>query len=152
VYNKDENKFSEIFMRNNNRRPFKERVASYMVGRYGIDRLYYFLLAICFSLLVINIFLNSFVISFLESALIVFAFYRVMSRNIYKRQQENEKFIKFIDKPKKFINLQKCKRRDRDTHVYRKCPSCKNNLRLPKEKGKHIVVCPCCKNRFDVRI
>ena len=69
-------------MRNNNRRPFKERVASYMVGRYGIDRLYYFLLAICFSLLVINIFLNSFVISFLESALIVFAFYRVMSRNI----------------------------------------------------------------------
>ena len=139
-------------MRNNNRRPFRERVASYMVGRYGIDRLYYFLLAVCFGLLVINIFLNSFVISFLDSALIVYAFYRVMSRNIYKRQQENEKFIKYADKPKQFFKLQKCKNRDRKTHVYKKCPSCKNNLRLPREKGKHTVVCPCCKTRFDVKI
>lgn len=140
-------------MSNYGRRPsFRERVARYMAGRYGIDRLYYFLLAICFILIVINLFANSYLISLMESALFVYAFYRVMSRNIYKRQQENEKFIKFIDKPKKYYNLQKCKIRDRKTHVYRKCPSCKNNLRLPKEKGKHTVVCPCCKNRFDVRI
>ena len=65
---------------------------------------------------------------------------------------ENEKFIQIMDKPKRFFNLQKCKHRDRKTHVYRKCPSCKNNLRLPKEKGKHTVACPCCKHRFDVKI
>ena len=140
-------------MNNYNRRPsIRERLARYMAGRYGIDRLYYFLLAICFILIVINLFVNSYIISLLESALFVYALYRVMSRNIYKRQQENEKFIKIADQPKQFLNLQKCKRRDRDTHVYRKCPSCKNNLRLPKQKGKHTVVCPCCKNRFDVRI
>ena len=140
-------------MNNFGRRPsFRERMAEFMVGRYGIDRLYHFLLAICFILIVINLFANSLIISILESALFIYTIYRVMSRNIYKRQQENEKFIKFIDKPKKFFNLQKCKVRDRETHVYRKCPSCKNNLRLPKEKGKHTVVCPCCKNRFDVRI
>ena len=140
-------------MRNYNERPsFRERIARYMMGRYGIDRLYYFLMAVCFILIVINIFLNSLLISLLESALIIYAFYRVMSRNIYKRQQENEKFIKLADRPKKFINLQKCKKRDKGTHVYRKCPSCKNNLRLPKEKGEHTVVCPCCKHRFKVKI
>ena len=140
-------------MRNFNRRsPIRERIAGVMAGRYGTDRLYHFLLAICSILIIINIFANSFILSILESALIVYTFYRVMSRNIYKRQQENEKFIKFIDKPKKFFNLQKCKVRDHKTHVYRKCPACKNNLRLPKQKGKHTVVCPCCKNRFDVRI
>ena len=140
-------------MRDFNRRSsIRERIAGFMAGRYGTDRLYHFLLAICSILIIINIFANSFILSILESALIVYTFYRVMSRNIYKRQQENEKFIKIIDKPKKFINLQKCKVRDRETHVYRKCPSCKNNLRLPKQKGKHTVVCPCCKNRFDVRI
>ena len=140
-------------MRNFNRRsPIRERIAGFMAGRYGTDRLYHFLLAICSILIIINIFANSFILSILESALIIYTFYRVMSRNVYKRQQENEKFIKFIDKPKKFFNLQKCKVRDRETHVYRKCPACKNNLRLPKEKGKHTVVCPCCKNRFDVRI
>ena len=140
-------------MRNYNERPsFRERIARYMMGRYGIDRLYYFLMAVCFILIVINLFLNSLLISLLESALIIYAFYRVMSRNIYKRQQENEKFIKLADRPKKFINLQKCKKRDKGTHVYRKCPSCKNNLRLPKEKGEHTVVCPCCKHRFNVKI
>ena len=140
-------------MGNFGRRPsFRERMAEFMTGRYGIDRLYHFLLAICFILIVINLFVNSLVISLLESGLFIYTIYRVMSRNIYKRQQENEKFIKLIDKPKKFINLQKCKKRDRKTHVYRKCPSCKNNLRLPKEKGKHTVACPCCKHRFDVRI
>lgn len=140
-------------MSNYNGRPtFRERVARFMAGRYGIDRLYYFLLAVCFILIVINLFVNSFIISTIETALFIYTLFRAMSRNYYKRQQENERFIKMIDKPKKFFNLQKCKQRDRKTHVYRKCPSCKNNLRLPKEKGKHTVVCPCCKNRFDVRI
>ena len=140
-------------MRDFNRRPsFRERIAGFMAGRYGADRLYHFLLAICSILIIINVFVNSFILSAIEITLITYTFYRVMSRNIYKRQQENEKFIKLIDKPKKFFNLQKCKVRDRKTHVYRRCPSCKNNLRLPKQKGKHTVVCPCCKNRFDVRI
>ena len=131
---------------------FRERVARFMAGRYGADRLYYFLLAICFILIIINLFVNSLLISLAETALFAFTLYRVMSRNIYKRQQENEKFIKFIDKPMKFYNLQKCRFRDRKTHVYRKCPSCQNNLRLPKEKGKHTVACPCCKHRFEVKI
>ncbi len=140
-------------MGNYNRRPgFRERVAAFMAGRYGTDRLYYFLLAICFILIVINLFISSLAVSIIECALFAYTIFRVMSKNIYKRQQENEKFVKLIEKPKKFFNLQKCKVRDRKTHVYKKCPSCKNNLRLPKKKGKHTVVCPCCKYRFDVRI
>ena len=139
-------------MGNYNRPTMKERFARFMYGRYGVDRLYHFLLAFCFILIVINLFANSLILSLIESGLIAYTFYRVMSKNIYKRQQENEKFIKIIDKPKKFFKLQKCKRRDKDTHVYRRCPSCRNNLRLPKEKGKHTVVCPCCKHRFDVKI
>ena len=123
-----------------------------MAGRYGADRLYHFLLAICFILIVINLFIGSFVLSLLELAILGYATFRTLSKNIYKRQQENLKFLKLIEKPMKFLNLQKCKKRDRKTHVYRKCPSCKNNLRLPKQKGKHTVVCPCCKHRFDVKI
>lgn len=137
----------------NNRRPsFKERVAAFMAGRYGVDRLYYFLLAICSILIVINLFANSFIISLIETVLFIYAIFRVMSKNVYKRQLENEKFMKLLEKPKSFINLQKCKKRDKKTHVYKKCPSCKNNLRLPREKGEHTVVCPCCKNRFNVKI
>ena len=140
-------------MDNFGRRPsFRERVARFMVGRYGMDHLYYFLLTFCTVLIVINIFAKSYILSSVNTLLLVFAFYRVLSKNIYKRQRENEKFIVIWDKLKKFHNLQKCRYRDRKTHVYRKCPSCNSNLRLPKQKGKHTVSCPCCRHRFDVRI
>ena len=140
-------------MNNFGRRPsLRERIARFMAYRYGIDRLYYVLIVICFALTFINLFLRSYIISSIETILFVFAIYRVFSKNIYKRQRENEWLNKVIDKFKKFINLQKCKYRDRKTHVYRKCPSCRNNLRLPRSKGKHTVSCPCCKHKFDVRI
>ena len=131
---------------------WRERIARFMIGRYGVDRLYYFLIAVCFALIVVNWFAGSAIISLLELALLVYATFRFLSRNVYKRQQENLKFIKMAEKPTALFKLIKCKFRDRKTHVYKKCPSCKNNLRLPKQKGKHTVVCPCCQNRFDVRI
>ena len=140
-------------MGNYDRRPsFRERIERFMAGRYGIDRLYYMLLAICSILIVVNVFVGSIIISLIEFALFGYALYRVMSKNIYKRQSENEKFIKLTKKPKSFFNLQKCKMRDRKTHVYKKCPACHNNLRLPKEKGEHTVTCPCCKTKFNVKI
>ena len=132
--------------------PFRERIARFMVGRYGTDRLYHFLMVLCAVLIVLNIFIGSLIISALELVILAYASYRVFSKNIYKRQTENTAFLRMVEKPDKYINLLKCKHRDRKTHVYKKCPSCRNNLRLPKEKGKHTVVCPCCKNRFDVRI
>lgn len=144
-------------MNNYGKRPsFKERLEAFMMGRYGADELYFFIIALGFVLFIINIFIThpiaSYVMTAVEFALLGLATFRVFSKSIYKRQQENQKFLKLIEKPKNHINLQKCKVRDRKTHVYKKCPSCKNNLRLPKQKGKHTVVCPCCKNRFDVRI
>lgn len=144
-------------MNNYDRRPsFKERLAEFMMGRYGVDELYYFIIGSSILVMIVNLFISnpiaSYVMLAVEFGLLGLSTYRLLSKNIYKRQKENQIFLKLIDKPKKFINLQKCKHRDRKTHVYRKCPACKNNLRLPKQKGKHTVVCPCCKNRFDVRI
>ena len=155
-------------MRNYNRRPsIRERISRFMFGRYGIDALYYFLLGLYLALIIAgtivrfcfakfnyvqSYLLVSYMIYFLESVVLFYSIFRVMSRNIYKRQQENQKFLSFFEKLKKFRNLQKCKKRDKKTHVYKKCPSCKNNLRLPKEKGSHTVVCPCCKHRFNVKI
>ena len=140
-------------MREYNRRPsFRERIIKFMMGRYGTDELYYFLLGICFVLIIANLFIGSYIVSAIESLVFFYSLFRFLSRDVYKRRAENKKFLKLFDKPKDFFNLQKCKKRDRKTHIYKKCPACKNNLRLPREKGKHTVVCPCCKNRFDVKI
>lgn len=138
-------------------RYLRERIARFMAGRYGVDSLYYALFISSFVLFIINMFLINFrilslIIALIANALFFYAIFRFLSRNIYKRQRENAAYLNFMKKPKKHFNLIKCKLRDRKTHVYKRCPSCRNNLRLPKQRGKHTVVCPCCKNRFDVRI
>ena len=85
-------------------------------------------------------------------ALWAWSLFRMFSRKIYKRRAENEKFLKIWNPIKNKFRLMKNKRRDRKTHVYKKCPKCKAVLRLPKQKGKHTVRCPKCSERFDVKI
>ena len=131
---------------------FKNKLYRFMYGRYGNDALNKFLLwmyiAWILVCMVISLFTDSIWFSLFywvsSLALAIWIFARSFSRNIPARRKENEKFCGFF-------RLRKNKRRDRKTHVYRKCPECKAVLRLPKSKGKHFVVCPRCKNRFKVK-
>ena len=137
---------------NGNNFSFKDKVAEFMRGRYGADDFYYFLLVAYFVLMVVNFFARSSIVSLLQTGMLIYSTFRVLSKNIPQIQRENAAFLKIFGKAKDFVNLQISRIRDRKTHVYRKCPSCKNNIRLPRQKGKHTVSCPCCKNRFDVNI
>ena len=130
----------------------KSKLYRFMYGRYGYDKLgktlFWVYLGLVIAYTVISFFVDSALLYvfylMLSSALVIYIIYRAMSRNIVARRAENEKFCAFF-------KLKRNKWRDRKTHVYRKCPSCKAVLRLPKAKGKHTVLCPRCKNRFEVR-
>ena len=130
---------------------FKNKLYSFMYGRYGSDTLNKILIivyaVIVVAYTVLSLFIDSVWFSFFyfvfSITLIYIIFFRMMSRNIQKRRRENEKFCGFF-------KLRRNKFRDRKTHVYKKCPHCKAVLRLPKAKGKHTVICPRCKNRFSV--
>ena len=123
-----------------------------MYGRYGTDTLSKVLLWVYLAFIVICSVVSFFVDSIWFSvfyyvgtvAMIIWMFFRMFSRNIAARRRENDKFCGFF-------KLRRNKFRDRKTHVYRKCRSCNAVLRLPKAKGKHFVVCPRCKNRFEVK-
>jgi len=122
-----------------------------MYGRYGSDTLNKVLIIIYTVVVVVStvlsLFIDSVWFSFayfaISITLIYVIFFRMFSRNIQKRRRENDKFCGFF-------KLRRNKFRDRKTHVYKKCPHCKAVLRLPKAKGKHTVICPRCKNRFNV--
>lgn len=129
---------------------FGDRYIKFMKDRYGIDELYKFLLLICFVLLVINTFISNNVIRLFEVLLIVIIFYRYMSKNIKLRKKENDKYLEIKDKIIKLFDYNKKKYKDRNTHMYKKCPKCKQKIRLPLKKGKHTVKCPNCGNKFDV--
>ena len=123
-----------------------------MYGRYGNDTLNKVLTWVYFgwivTLSIVSLFIDSVWFSVFywitSLALMLWLFSRMFSKNIEARRKENERFCNFF-------KLRKNKRRDRKTHVYRKCPECKAVLRLPKAKGKHFVVCPRCNHRFKVK-
>ena len=139
-------------MNYNNKGGFRERVMRFMSGRYGPDTLYHVIFWVCVGLIVINLFAESIIISIIELGLFGWAIFRVMSRNVYKRQRENQIFMSIVQKVRAPFVMMGNKWRDRKTHVYKKCPKCKSNLRMPRDKGKHSVRCPRCSNLFDVKI
>lgn len=136
-------------MRNSMR--FRNRLITFMYGRYGFDALSVAFIWFAALLAIINIFVHSIIIALLQSGVLFIGIFRALSRNIYKRRRENAVYTSVCNRVKGFFGLQRNRFRDRKTHIYRRCPHCKANLRLPKRKGKHKVRCPRCAFRFDVK-
>ena len=136
-------------------RGLKERLYRFMYGRYGGDDLQKFMLVVYFSIMVISWFIRNtwanLCISLVLYALLFLLLFRMLSKNIYKRQHENQKYLKIKCKVMEYFRYVSNKWKYRKTHVYKKCPSCKIKLRLPKRKGKHSVKCTKCSIYFDVK-
>ena len=122
-----------------------------MYGRSGPDSLYRATMAVCIVLIIVNLFARSVILNLLIWALLIWGMFRAFSKNIYKRQQENIKFMQLSDKVKHKFNMTKTMLTDKE-HCYKKCPKCKTVLRLPKKKGEHTAQCPKCRESFKVKI
>lgn len=134
------------------RRSLRERFYTFMYGRNGTDALGRALLIVYVVLYAVALFVGSYVLWGLMSALAVYAVFRMLSRNLAARRRENEAYLRLKKRVTSFFGLQKNKWRDRKTHVYRRCPACKSVLRLPKSRGKHTVRCPRCQHRFETKV
>ena len=132
--------------------PLRTRFARFMAGRYGPDALGRFIYVLVFILLVLNLFFRHYALYIAEGVLLLLYFFRFFSRKRHKRLRENAVFLTAVRTLTRPILRTAHRFRDRKTHVYRKCPSCRRFLRLPKKSGEHTVVCPLCKNRFSVKI
>lgn len=133
-------------------RRIKEGLVRFMYGRYGTDRLNMFLMILSLVMLALNLIIRSQIFYILCLLVLVIYTFRSFSKNISKRQAENNKYMKMDNKVKKYIKLQKDKWRDRKTHIYRTCPDCKTVLRLPRKKGRHKCSCPKCHKNLDVTV
>ena len=137
-------------------RGFIQRIAIFMQGRYGNDKFNNFLYIVFLALWFVNILVwnrtASLVIDLLMLAVIVYALFRALSRNINKRSLENRTFTKIFDSVKNWFTLTQKKFRDRKDFRYIKCPVCKAQLRVKNKKGNHVVRCPRCGSEFDKKI
>ncbi|MBQ4599418.1 MAG: hypothetical protein IJB19_05865 [Clostridia bacterium] len=132
-------------------RKLMDRFNRFMYGRYGADPLFY---ALILLYVVFTVFASLFSPLFLllAYAAVIWAIYRYFSTDIYKRREENRKFLGIWQKIKNYFAYLRDRFRDRKVCRYRKCKYCHAALRLPIKKGKHSVKCPRCGKSFDVHI
>ena len=125
-------------------------------ARHGTDELYRFLLWSCIVLALVRLpfgkTIFAKVLLILVLAVAAWAIFRVCSKNLPARRQENRMFLQMCHNIKKFFRLQVTRVQDRKHHVYRVCPECRAVLRLPKKTGEFDLECPRCHTEFTIHI
>ena len=120
-----------------------------MEGRNGPDKLTVGLVVLYSILAFIKIFLRfSYVayviVSVLQYALLAYVVFRILSKNLQKRYNENFKFEQVIRRWQPYAEHMKLRVQFIKTHRFRTCKNCGNFLRMKKGKHRKNIVCPKC--------
>ena len=112
----------------------------FMMGRYGTDKLNMAILVVGLIASLLSVFVGmpllNLVLVLLSYGLMGWALFRMLSRNTYKRYRENRKYLMLMERFK-----------DRE-HRYFDCPRCRQQVRVPRGKGKISITCPKCREKF----
>lgn len=126
----------------------KEKFIRFMYGRYGVDQFTKFLMWLSLGCIVASTFLRTGWLDLIALLLMGYMYFRIFSRNIQKRYQENNKYLQIRNK---FFGRFKNIKRDmviRKTHHIYRCPNCSQKIKIPKGKGKVAIRCPKCYTEF----
>lgn len=127
---------------------FKERLQRFMYGRYGVDGLGNFIIWTAVALMILSWFIPGPVLGTVSLVLLFWGYFRMFSRNVQKRYQENCVYYRYVNKVKDFFKKQKSYMQQRKTHHIYKCPQCKQKIRIPKGKGRVAITCKRCGTEF----
>lgn len=131
----------------------REKFARFMAGRYGNDQLNRFLsiAGLVFAIIALPLHRNAISSFFWLIAIVLIAlvYVRMLSRNVYKRSDENTKYLRKKNSFVRAFNLRKERWKQRKSYKFFTCPACHTTLRVPKGKGKVNIVCRKCGNSFQ---
>ena len=122
------------------------KMRTFLYGRNGFDDLAKHIFIASLVMFLIYGFwpqgIVKFVLCIITYTLMGYSYFRIFSKNVYKRVQENKKYVGAI-------NMTKTRWQQRKTHKFYRCPKCKTWLRVPKGKGKITITCVKCATKFD---
>ena len=112
----------------------------FMAGRYGSDKLNMAILGAGLVASLLSVWIRAVPVNLifwaLSYGLMIWAIFRCLSRNTYKRYRENRWFLQLKDRL-----------RDRQNRYF-SCPKCRQTVRVPRGKGKIAITCPRCREKF----
>lgn len=140
------------------------RLANFMRGRRGWDQLGFFLMIASFVVEVLGRILRNQWVYYAGLLLFAICIFRMLSRNIYKREAENRKYLDITNRFRNRRYFRQQKKNGTYTYsqaeqsrngahgstvyAYYYCPSCKQQVRIPSGKGRVTVTCPRCGEKF----
>lgn len=128
---------------------FKTFLIRSMQGRNGPDSISRSLFVPIIFLMILSAVVNNSIIKiisiFLLWALVFYMYFRIFSKNIYKRRSENDAY-------EKRINYLKRRIKERKDYRFFDCPNCHTHLRVPKGKGNIIITCSKCQTKFERKV
>ncbi len=120
-----------------------------MQGRYGgADKLNRVLVYGCLIVVILNMFLHSTILSLVSTAALVWAFFRMFSRNYTARAAENAAFERLWNKAAVSVRQFVTRMKNIRTTKYFHCPKCKSLLKMPRGVGEKTVICGKCGEKF----
>ena len=135
---------------------FRCAVARFMYGRNGMDQMNQLLLRGYIGLLVAELVFNLLrlraplvICEVLLWVLMVYILFRMFSKNLPKRREENQKFMSWVWKTRNSAAGAKARRADKE-HKYFTC-KCGAVCRVPVGKGKIVITCPKCGAKIEAK-
>lgn len=131
---------------------FREKIARFMDGRNGTDDLGRFLLIVSLVLVVASMLIGGLagsILWVLVLVVLIICYFRILSRNTYKRRNENEWYLRRKNAVSRWFKSLKDRWNQRKEYKFFRCPSCHALLRVPKGKGKILLTCRKCGRRFE---
>jgi predicted RNA-binding Zn-ribbon protein involved in translation (DUF1610 family) len=133
-------------------------MARFMYGRNGMDQLNRALLTgylILFALQMLtagilrSVMLTR-IVDLLLWVVMILVMFRMFSRNLPKRREENQKWVSWWYQVKSRNSGARARHADKD-HKYFTCKSCGAICRVPVGKGKIIITCPKCGGKIEAK-
>ena len=118
----------------------REKIARFMAGRYGTDQLNKFLSIVSLVLMIAAIVFNgtrfSQLLWMIAFVLLVLVYVRMLSRNIYKRSDENNRYLRLRYSVSSKLRMVRERWVQRKDYKFFTCPGCHTTLRtLPQPEG-----------------
>lgn len=126
---------------------FIYKFQQFMIGRYGTDRFNQFLMILEIFFLILSM-IGFRPMFFVALALMIYTYFRMISKNISKRAAENQKYLTVEWKVRSWWAKMKSRRAQRKQYHIYKCPKCRQKLRIPRGRGKIVITCKKCGNEF----
>ena len=84
------------------------------------------------------------------AVVLVYLLFRLFSRNAEKRQMENARFLALLRSVLQWFRGKRTLRTDRQ-YTYFRCPTCGQQMRVPRGVGRVEITCRACSSRFEMR-